>query len=601
MIVNSRSEATLAPLECLFDSAPVTRFPGEPTKGRQQRPVSLHRGHAAARPGYHGGICLCRVHDQVRLVVPPAPPPRDAPAWIDSVSVSLLGVTGPPDDRPHAIPRRVYARLEAHEGNVPERSALDRDDATDAEFAFDAVCADWFDARTDSVLGLGERLDDYWTGIFAGGQSNTREDPNASVPIVHIELSLRPSHQWVPRLRALDDQWVELHLGSPRAPYVDVFRDPFDPEPQITGIAEAPERSSRAPQLSKAFGMGCWPDASPRDLITLFGYIPTIEQLISFDVGQGSANCWAAACECGLHSTALDCICQCPGQCRDHSCPCGCASCCGYLQCPCGFPICYFDLGCGTYRNARTRPQDIQFCNCSNAPVILSHWDADHWAGAYWDRRFLESRWIAPRQRIGPSHVKFASEILQSGGSILIVPDNARCVTWRDRRQSLRLSRATGNGRNSSGLIMQVRNRRAGKERLLTGDADYKHIPHRPDEVAAMTVPHHGASRCGVPPPRPSSDSASRLLYSFGPGNRHGRKGVSHPRPETVNALSRMGWTSPGWRPDSPGDGIAGGMTLATAQHSGDRRGWVGAGWDLEPAEPVHLMHCLGEMDPPRT
>ena len=491
--------------------------------------------------------------------------------------------------------------MEAREGSDPEQSALDRVEATDAEFAFDAVCADWFDARGEWDLGQEGHLDEYWTAMFKGGQSLTREDPYESAPIVHIELTLRPSHPWVPRLRVLDDQWVELNLGKSEAHRVDVFRDPFDPEPQITGIADAPEPSSRSPQLSKAFGMDSWPDASPRDLLGLFGSIPTIEQLISFDVGQGSATCLVAACECGLHRTALDCLCQPPGQCNDHGCPCGCISCYGYGQCPCGLPICYFDLGCGTYRNVRTRPQDIRFCPCSNPPIILSHWDTDHWAGAYRDCRFLQAKWVAPRQRIGPTHAKFASKILQSGGSILIVPASARCVMWCNRRQSLELYRATGKDRNNSGLIMQVWNQRAGKEWLLTGDADYKHVPNLPDEVAAMTVPHHGASPCGTPPPRPSSNRASRLLYSFGPGNRHGRNGVSHPRPETVNALSRRGWTSPGWRPDSPGDGIAGGTTLATANHSGNQRGWVGAGWDLRPAEPVHLMRCLGEMHPPRT
>lgn len=144
---------------------------------------------------------------------------------------------------------------------------------------------------------------------------------------------------------------------------------------------------------------------------------------------------------------------------------------------------------------------------------------------------------------------------------------------WSNRRQSLELYRATGKDRDNSGLIMQVWNQRTGKEWLLTGDGDYKHVPNLPDEVAAMTVPHHGASPCGTPPPRPSSNRASRLLYSFGPGNRHGRNGVSHPRPETVNALSRKGWTSPGWKPDSPGDRTAGGTTLAMAHHSGNQRG----------------------------
>ena len=76
---------------------------------------------------------------------------------------------------------------------------------------------------------------------------------------------------------------------------------------------------------------------------------------------------------------------------------------------------------------------------------------------------------------------------------------------------------------------MQVWNRREHKRWLPTGDADYKQIPNLPREAAAITVPHHGASRCGVSPPAPTSTCATRLPYSFGLGNKHGRYAVSHP------------------------------------------------------------------------
>ena len=107
--------------------------------------------------------------------------------------------------------------------------------------------------------------------------------------------------------------------------------------------------------------------------------------------------------------------------CADPSSICEWLSRCSEVACTCGLPICYFDLGCGVYRNARTRPENLQFCNCYNPPIILSHWDADHWAGTNQDRRFLQSRWVAPRQSVGPSHTKFANKILWSGGSLLIV------------------------------------------------------------------------------------------------------------------------------------------------------------------------------------
>lgn len=335
----------------------------------------------------------------------------------------------------------------------------------------------------------------------------------------------------------------------------------------------------------------------------MFGSLPPTGQLISFDVGQGTTTCLARACRCLLCRDAL--------HLEDRS---GIA----YGEpswihahlsrrvedaCASGLPVCYFDLGCGVYRNARTRPHDTRFCNCSKPPVILSHWDTDHWAGAYGDTRFLRSRWVAPHQSIGPTHAKFASKIVQTGGSILIVPNGPQRVSWWGHGKEVTLRKATGSGRNDSGLVMQVWNRCEGKNWLLTGDADYQQIPNLPSESAAISVPHHGACRCAGREsiPRPSSKSASRLLYSFGPGNEHGRNGVSHPRRATVDAHVNAGWNSPGWDSGPPGDAVANGTTLATAQHPSAHLGWAAVGWDRKPTRPRRLMRCLGVTTRPQT
>ncbi len=495
--------------------------------------------------------------------------------------------------RNRPFPRKVYARLEAIE--VPD---ADQEQAHDTLIAFDAVSAEWIDSRHEPFFafdeGFEERVTNYWEGMFERRGSEIRDDPYESAPVFHIELSLPSFDPWIEPLQELDDQWVEFDLGEFGKHQVDVFRDLFDPEPEVAWISDAPKPvSGHLPtQLSTAFDMCCWPDASASALGGLFSSFPPIEQLIAFDVGQGSATCLVPECPCPSAGDARDPEGQSSGSCDDPSS--------SEADCRCGLPLCYFDLGCGVYRNAPTRPKNLQFCNSNDPPVILSHWDADHWAGAQKDRRFLQSSWVAPRQSIGPSHTKFANKILRSGGSLLIVDGSMVPVTWNGRREDVTLLRAGGRGRNDSGLIMQIRNRCEDKDWLLTGDADYKYIPNLPTYAAAITVPHHGASKCGVPPPIPSSQCASRLLYSFGPGNKHGRNGVSHPRSAAVAAHVSVGWSSPSWG-TPPGYAVAGGTTLATAKHPGTHLGWAAAGWDRMPPPPHHLMHCLGTANPPQT
>ena len=507
----------------------------------------------------------------------------------------------------HPIEGKFYARLEGSEGVDSDPAPRNQEETRNAAIAFDAVHADWFESSRESFFAFDEGLEDsvrdYWSGLSRGRPSDSPDDPYEPVPAFRVEVSLRPDHRWIAQALDAPDQWVELNLGESGEYEVDVYRGLFDLDPGVAWMSARPRpvHARLASQLSTVFDMDSWPDASDEDLKGVFDSLPPIEQLISFDVGQGTATCLARDCWCLLCSDALRLEGRSTVAYGDPSWICEHLSCRIEEACAAGLPVCYFDLGCGVYRNARTRPRNIRFCNCSDPPVILSHWDTDHWAGALEDTRFLRSRWVAPRQSIGPSHVKFASKILQSGGSILIVPKDQQCVPWGGRCEEITLQRATGTDRNDSGLIMQVRNRCENKNWLLTGDADYEHIPHLPDEVAAMTVPHHGASKCRVSPPAPSNKSASRLLYSFGPGNEHGCNGVSHPRRATVDAHVKAGWKSPGWNSGTPGDRVAKGTTLATAQHPNTHLRWAAAGWDRTPPQPGRLMRCLGVTTPPQT
>jgi hypothetical protein len=87
-----------------------------------------------------------------------------------------------------------------------------------------------------------------------------------------------------------------------------------------------------------------------------------------------------------------------------------------------GRPKVYFDVGAGCFANARTRPPALKFCTRDSPIVMLSHWDADHWFGAWTDAELQKRDWVCPRQTIGPFATEFA-RLFRSKGRLLVWPD----------------------------------------------------------------------------------------------------------------------------------------------------------------------------------
>jgi hypothetical protein len=84
----------------------------------------------------------------------------------------------------------------------------------------------------------------------------------------------------------------------------------------------------------------------------------------------------------------------------------------------------------------------------------------------------------------------------------------------------------------SSGLALFVEDPGSNLAWLLTGDAAYHYIQGPwPQDFAAIIVPHHGADMHTkrAPPSRNLNFNYTRLLYSFGPNNQHGRTSVMQP------------------------------------------------------------------------
>ncbi|MGH7022226.1 MAG: hypothetical protein ACREEB_01400 [Caulobacteraceae bacterium] len=454
------------------------------------------------------------------------------------------------------FPRRSFARLDQTE-------PTDLTEASKAVFAFEAVDADWSGFGSgrafalddpDSILAWQRRL---WSDSFGTSSRPPRmlEDPFDDVPLYRLEITVSRVDSLFNQLVALGDDWVEIELdryGS--GVEVDVFAGLFF-APTVARLVGGPTPTPLAGALSAAFDMDSWPDASSDEIERSLKPACTIDQLAVFDVGQGSASA---------------------------------------LICPHGAPQLWYDLGCGVYRNASTRPSyQLKFCVCGSAAIVLSHWDSDHWAGARRDLRMLARTWIAPRQKIGSTHKTFGSDILKSGGRILIVGHGAGPFAARTSAgQELSLRRCTGVDRNGSGLALIVEDTASGRGFMLTGDASYNHIPRPwPTDIAALVVPHHGADMgaASVPPLRPSAPKYARLLYSFGPGNKHGRTSVSHPTHAAMVAHDRQKWNHGLWTIGGAGLSVPGADVLATAKHPATHLDGAMVGWTSAPAKSVKI------------
>ena len=314
------------------------------------------------------------------------------------MDLRLLGMACLWQDHDRPFPCKVHARLEAC-----EEADSDPEQAQDTLNAFDAVSANPTDSRQESFFAFDEdvdrRIKDCWKRMFGGWRSDMPDDYYESVPSLHVELSLPSSDSRMPPLRELVDQWVAFGLGESGIRDIDVFRDPFDLEPEVARISDAPKPVSRelSKLLSTVFDMGRWPDAGTSGLDGMRSSLRPMKQLIAFDAGQGSATCLALVCLDLLCCDALNLVRQATDSCDDPSWVRASHCCCSDGACPYGPCVRYFDLGCGV------------------------------------------------------------SKVLQSGGSMLIVQGGMAPVTWSGCREAVTPLRAGGSGRNASGLIMRVR------------------------------------------------------------------------------------------------------------------------------------------------
>ncbi|MGF6465117.1 hypothetical protein [Paraburkholderia youngii] len=236
-------------------------------------------------------------------------------------------------------------------------------------------------------------------------------------------------------------------------------------------------------------------------------------------------------------------------------------------------PIIFFDLGWPIQLNVRGAPipaPDLLSVPRarSRAPVILSHWDWDHWAFALeswsydssakgarpkWKKDALERPWLAPRPakrlKLGPSHYRLIEELFRRRArgrrSLHFFPAKAQARSMGDL-VVLKCSPPTGQAltRNNSGLAVAVRvydGHESGWV-LLPGDADFRSIPLEqvrelgPESLVGMVASHHGGKIDVFSIPQTRVPGA-RLVVSTG------TNGYGHPNDQVLANYEFLGWT----------------------------------------------------------
>ncbi|MCC8951695.1 hypothetical protein H8A97_43430 [Bradyrhizobium sp. Arg62] len=204
--------------------------------------------------------------------------------------------------------------------------------------------------------------------------------------------------------------------------------------------------------------------------------------------------------------------------------------------------VCYFDFGGGVASNTATFPNNLlRFCQCNMPPIILSHWDHDHWSSEGRDTRVHAQTWIVPRQtshgsKRAPHHSALIRAI-QAKGTILIWPSNL----YSKRIGQLEVSLCRGSSKNASRLALTVfpPAELSAMPVLLPADAGYDDLRNCLGSGAydAIVCPHHGGHSNSPKIPSPPLGQHQRLIYSYGPNNTY-----HHPLSVTYTDHDKARW-----------------------------------------------------------
>jgi hypothetical protein len=324
--------------------------------------------------------------------------------------------------------------------------------------------------------------------LLGGGAGAAREVPFLATAQIGLDLDGEAPDDLVP---FEEGTWHRVELASTGQHPATLYRDldAVQTEPARLAVLAAPSPDMRA-ALTDLVGLKDVPEATATELDLLD---QPADFVSVYHVGQGNLN---ALCDKR------------------------------------GVPLLYFDFGGGCLRNAGTYPVGLPFCGNAK-PVLLSHWDFDHWFSATKFTFPPGTLWIAPDQTIGPRTKKFVHHLAVKQGVNLV---RWPAATASHKAGVVSVTRCTGQSKNDSGLALWC-DAYTGIV-LSPGDATFDYVPIPPavrSPLAGLVASHHGAAHLGAPVPKPTKGGV--LAFSFGSGNS-----FKHP------TGSRHLYSSEGWK-----------------------------------------------------
>ncbi|WP_299615569.1 hypothetical protein [uncultured Tateyamaria sp.] len=385
------------------------------------------------------------------------------------------------EETPDRFDRSVYARIDSfEEGEGDDVLAL-----------LDCISSDWVDEYGESFGSLATKLE------------RDERDPDSALSIIATDFAPLKKRGFSEE----EGNWYRLELDVPESSswQVDQYYSLFS-EPNERGVISA-ERVDASMQslLDNLAGWGGALPSAEDDIVRALMRSDDVDSVAIYDVGQGAA-------------TALL---------RN------------------GLPVLYFDLGGSAIGNWRSFPPALRnFCFTQDPPVVLSHWDWDHWSSAVRDAsNAIDNRvWVLPLQdaagALGAVHARFLAMLNGRARQVLWWGPNLSQINIQGLHTTI--FKATGNktNRNESGLSLVVDRKGGPNERvLLPADASFVNLPsalsHRFHQIM---VPHHGGKTDLTNLPTHLVKTRGHAIYSYGAGNI-----FLHPRADTVKA-HRLGW-----------------------------------------------------------
>lgn len=305
--------------------------------------------------------------------------------------------------------------------------------------------------------------------------------------------------------RVEEDCWYDLGFGYRARDEMEVGLF-AGPDPEDAEVPASIARFAHNPNLQANLHQVFQPRRNElvdtQEVMGLLSGIKRAARVLVYDVGQGNAN---ALCD------------------DDNT------------------PLAYFDLGGGCYADRHTYPPSARqrFCWKHDPPVVLSHFDLDHFYSATLDQSAWEQTWIVPGgQHYGRTAVELLANI-RARGQVRFWTAG----TWHVNVPGLSVLRPGAHepGRNKSGLIARVELPTPGGAGpwpvLLPADVPFsvvsKGAPASMQGLRALVATHHGAARCNVGPP----PGTGTVAFSAGFNNSFG-----HPIPAARGHLAGAGW-----------------------------------------------------------